>query len=615
MMWIFIRFLCLDIMNKQLNDNMTRFNALLKKVTPILKNHHKESDLEHLSKLMAQATSDSVSALVCGEFKRGKSSFINAFLGEDLCPTDAGIATSVVSIIRYGKERKVIRYYGDINNLKSEEISFANIEKYAKGTSLEIGNTTMLIIEIPSPKLEDGLSLIDTPGVGGLDPRHLFLTLYVLPKADVTFFVADAGEPLSSTELDFYKEKIVSYSKRCRIILNKSDLKTKDELEQLIIDIKNKVSQYCGISVQDVDVIPVSSAHWNMYNKSKSEKMKVSSNCEMIDSIFENIIPEYKRFILENVKQSLINSLSSIKEILAYQFAQLEEPDEEEQELFKNRLMELKRMKDNVLSPSSEIRKKITHIIKNSQTKVINELTKQSILFSTECLDSILKRPETKSENGGDWVLQQINLGLESLAAEVDLRIEAGFNEVNELLGEEILISKGGFTERINVDLTPAEKSIADKACSMTRQALPGLGVAGLAAGVLSIFCAPIIYGLGGLAAAAAYVYKSSKDTNTVNRVYELKSKLAPQITIAMNDLKTYVQQRYDEFNEAIIESIERMTNEIVTEMQDVMDAVKSIENDKKEVAKQLEVIEGQVQFVDTHIKQTELLLTNPFEE
>lgn len=602
-------------MNKQINDNIVRFNALLKKVTPVLKNHHKESDIEQLSKMMGKVSSDSISALVCGEFKRGKSSFINAFLGEELCPTDAGIATSVVSIIKYGKERKVTRFYGDINNLQSEEVPFDAIEKYAKGTSLEVDNTTMLIIELPSSKLEGGLSIIDTPGVGGLDPRHLFLTLYVLPKADVTFFVVDAGEPLSSTELDFYKDKIVPYSKSCKIILNKSDLKTKDELEQIIMDIKNKISLHCGIDEQNIDVVPVSSAHWNMYNKSKSEKMKISSNCETVNSILENIVPEYKKLILEGIKQRLIASLSNIKEMLSYQFAQLQEPDEEEQELFKNRLIELKQMKDSVLNPSSEIRKKITHIIKNSQTKVINELTKQSILFSTECLDSILKRPEAKGDNGGNWVLQQINLGLESLAAEVDLRIESGFNEVNELLGEEILISEGGFTERINVDLTPAERSIADKACNMTRQVLPGLGVAGLAAGVLSIFCGPLVYGLGGLAAAAAYVYKSSKDANAANRIYELKSKLGPQITIAMNDLKTYVQQRYDEFNDALVESIERMTNEIVTEMQDVVDAIKSIENDKKETAKQLEALEGQVQFVETHLKQTELLLTNPFEK
>lgn len=224
----------------------------------------------------------------------------------------------------------------------------------------------MLLIELPSAKLESGLSLIDTPGVGGLDPRHLFLTLYVLPKADVTFFVVDAGEPLSSTELDFYKDKIIPYSRSCKIILNKSDLKTKEELEQIIVDIKNKISRYCGIDKQSVDVIPVSSAHWNMYNKSKSEKMKISSNCEAVNSTIENSVPEYKRIILEGIKQRVIASLSNIKEMLSYQFSQLKEPDKDEQELFKNRLIELKQMKDKILNPSSEIRKIYLTLLKIS---------------------------------------------------------------------------------------------------------------------------------------------------------------------------------------------------------------------------------------------------------
>ena len=71
-------------MDKQIKDNIIRFNVIIKRITPLLKNHHKESDIEQLSKMMAAVSSDSVSALVCGEFKRGKSSFINAFLGEDL---------------------------------------------------------------------------------------------------------------------------------------------------------------------------------------------------------------------------------------------------------------------------------------------------------------------------------------------------------------------------------------------------------------------------------------------------------------------------------------------------------------------------------------------------
>ena len=602
-------------MDKQIQDNIIRFNALLKKVTPILKSHYKERDLAHIDKMMNMVVSDSVSALVCGEFKRGKSSFINAFLGEELCPSDAGIATSVVSIIKYGKEYRATRHYGDINNLKSEGISMSEIEKYAKGSSLEVDNTIMIVIEVPSPKLENGLILIDTPGVGGLDPRHLFLTLYVMPKADVTFFVVDAGEPLSSTELEFYKDKIVPYSKQCKIILNKSDLKTKEELALLIDDIKRKIVQSCGKDEMSVEVIPVSSAHWIMYNKTKSEKMRISSNCEAVCSVLEGTVPDYKRMILQNVKQRLVTLLMEIKDMLAYQVSQIQRPDDQRQEQFKRKLLELKQMKDYIANPSSEIRKKISQVMKSSQMRVLNELTKQSILFSTECLDTLLKAPEAQGENGGNWVLRQINLGLESLASEVDLRIESGFNEVNMLLGQEISFSSGGFAERINVDLTPAERSLADKACNMTRQALPGLGVAGLASIALSIFAAPLIAGIGGIAAAAAYVYKSSRDANAASRVLELKSKLGPQITITMNDLKTYVQQRYDEFGDALINRIESMVNDIVFEMQDVTDSIKGIENNKKEVTRQIETIEAQIQFVDTHLKQVGLLLTNPFEK
>lgn len=121
--------------------NVTRLEAILKKVEPLLRAHHKESDIESIKKHLTIASLDNVSILVCGEFKRGKSSFINAFLNENVCPTDAGIATSVVSIIRYGERKKVTRFYGNTKDLKSEEIPFDDIERYAKGSSLEIDNT------------------------------------------------------------------------------------------------------------------------------------------------------------------------------------------------------------------------------------------------------------------------------------------------------------------------------------------------------------------------------------------------------------------------------------------------------------------------------------------
>lgn len=597
------------------DKNISRFNTLVSKIEPLYSSQHKEADIETMKKLIQKASVKDVSVLICGEFKRGKSSFINAFLGEAICPTDPGIATSVVSIIKYGSSKKVTRLYGDVKNLKSEEVSFDDIEKYAKGSSLEVDNTIMLIIELPSEKLKNGLVLMDTPGVGGLDPRHLFLTLYVMPKADVTFFVVDAGEPLSSTEQEFYKDKILQYAPSAKIILNKSDLKSKEELSQLIDDTKKKITDFCSIEETKVDIIPVSSLHWAMYNKSKSEKMKTSSNCESIDKALCNIVPAYKMNVLRNLKAFMMSSLSSLIEKYEYQISQIEDPNPEAQQEYKAKLMELKAMKDDLANPTSATRKKISKVIHSTQSNVINELTRQSILFSTDCLDQLLKRPEAKAENGGNWVLAQLNMGLESIAAEVDQRILLGFTKVNEILGENVEVEELGFTERISADLTPAEKDLASKACGFARNALPGMGIFGLTGMALSLFCGPVIMGLGALGAAAAYVYKSNKDQNTQSRLYELKSKLAPQITIVMNDLKAYVQQRFEAFNESLVESFETMTSEVVAEMQQVMNELKSADDDAKAAAKLKEQVLEQLNFVLAHRKQVELLLTNPFEK
>ena len=599
---------------ENLDNNIKRFATLVSKISPLYAAQHKDGDLETMKRFLQKASVNNVSVLICGEFKRGKSSFINAFLGENICPTDPGIATSVVSVIRYGKEKKVRRLFGDVKNLKSEDIPFEDIEKYAKGSSVEVDNTILLIIELPAEQLKDGLVLMDTPGVGGLDPRHLFLTLYVMPKSDVTFFVIDAGEPLSSTELEFFKEKVLHYSPSAKIILNKSDLKSREELSRLVDDTKKKISEYCAIEASNVNVIPISSTHWAMYNKTKSEKMKLSSNCESVNNTLSCIVPTYKISILKELKNFIQSSLNSLVEKYEYQLSQIESPNPETQQAYKERLLELKNMKEDLANPTSVTRKKIAKVIHTTQSNVINELTRQSILFSTDCLEQLLKRPEAKADDGGDWVLSQLNIALESIAAEVDQRILLGFSQVNEILGENVEVIEEGFTERISVDLTPVEKDMASRACGFARNALPSTGIAMMTGAALSLFCGPVLVGLGALGAAVGYVYKTNKDQNVHSRIYEMKSKLAPQIAIVMNDLKVYVQQRFESFNESLIESISSMTTELIAEMQQVMNGLKSVEEDSQSIIKFKEQILAQMNFVISHRKQVDLLLTNPFE-
>lgn len=216
--------------------------------------------IAEISKKLNDLKNTATTVLVCGEFKRGKSTFINALIGRNICPTDTDICTSAVSVIKYGEKEKAIRVYGDFSNLKQEVVSFDVIERYIVGSSEEIGNTICVELELPLDELKKGLIIIDTPGVGGLDPRHAMLTNFFLPQADVTLFMTDVNEPLTTTELKFYKEKVLQYAKHSAIIVNKADLKDKDSVEEIRKDTISKVSTYSQVDADSLDVIPVSAA-------------------------------------------------------------------------------------------------------------------------------------------------------------------------------------------------------------------------------------------------------------------------------------------------------------------------------------------------------------------
>lgn len=94
-------------------NNVQRFRDILNSTESLMKEYHKEKTYEALVKIIQKVASNSISLMVCGEFKRGKSTFINAFLDEEICPTDGHIATAAVSVIKYGPIKKVVRYYSD----------------------------------------------------------------------------------------------------------------------------------------------------------------------------------------------------------------------------------------------------------------------------------------------------------------------------------------------------------------------------------------------------------------------------------------------------------------------------------------------------------------------
>ncbi|HAP78297.1 MAG TPA: hypothetical protein DCR14_19715 [Acidimicrobiaceae bacterium] len=152
------------------------------------------------------------STIVCvvGEFKQGKSSLVNALLGSQVCPVDDDLATSAITLVRYGEQPgAVVRRKVDGKDL-SDPIPVADLGSWVS----EVGNpknhkgVERVEVTVPSPFLKQGLVIVDTPGMGGLGAGHAAATLGFLPFADGLIFVSDASAELSQPEVDFLRRAI-----------------------------------------------------------------------------------------------------------------------------------------------------------------------------------------------------------------------------------------------------------------------------------------------------------------------------------------------------------------------------------------------------------------------
>lgn len=157
---------------------------------------------ERLSAHRLRATDPSFRVMVVGEFKQGKSSLVNALLNAGVCPVDDDIATAVPTFIRHS-ETPWARIVRDVEGEQTiEDVDFSLLPGLITETAPAPG-VRAAEVGLPRRILAGGLTIIDTPGVGGLGSAHTAATVAALPQADALVFVSDASQELGRPELDF----------------------------------------------------------------------------------------------------------------------------------------------------------------------------------------------------------------------------------------------------------------------------------------------------------------------------------------------------------------------------------------------------------------------------
>jgi hypothetical protein len=173
--------------------------------------------------LLARLAGDRFRLAVAGQFSRGKSTLMNALLGEAYLPMGALPMTSVITTVRYGtRPRAVIRRHQAVLPV---EVPLAHVADYVAASSLRRAEqrVTAVEVEVPAEILRLGLEFVDTPGIGSALIANTAATRRFLPQADAVIFVTGFDSPVTEGEAGLLADAS-RHAGRLFIVLNKRDL-------------------------------------------------------------------------------------------------------------------------------------------------------------------------------------------------------------------------------------------------------------------------------------------------------------------------------------------------------------------------------------------------------
>jgi len=159
----------------------------------------------HLTAARTRIAEDRFNLVLLGEFKRGKSTLINALLDRDVLPTGVVPLTSVVTTIGFGDHDSLCLSFQDG---RQEERSVAELADYVT-EARNPGNrrgVELARVELDHELLRSGLELVDTPGIGSIHPHNTEIARGFLPRVDAALCVLDAGQPLSEAERELFRD-------------------------------------------------------------------------------------------------------------------------------------------------------------------------------------------------------------------------------------------------------------------------------------------------------------------------------------------------------------------------------------------------------------------------
>lgn len=195
-----------------------------------------------IDEVLKKAIDDSFDVAVIGEFRRGKSTLINALLGKPILPSDVLPTTATLNRVTYDIEQYIDIEYHD--GTSEERVPLEMLDEYVTKITSEAEEKAMTIkeavVHYPTSFCKNNVDIIDTPGLND-DNCMTNITLSVIPNVDAAIFVIMGPAPFGMYERDFLEKKMLTSDiGRVIFVVTRMDEYTPEQAERLLENIKEE---------------------------------------------------------------------------------------------------------------------------------------------------------------------------------------------------------------------------------------------------------------------------------------------------------------------------------------------------------------------------------------
>ena len=383
------------------------------------------NNTKELEKIIEHKEENTLTVAVVGQFKRGKSTLINSIMGQEILPVGIVPLTSIITRIKYGENFQITIYYNDGKkiNIDKEELSEYVSEA---GNPNNIKEVNFVDIQIKCDLLQDGLTLVDTPGIGSMNKQNTDVANDFIKKSDAVIFLLSVDSPMNELEYN-YLEYTKNYVQKFYFTVNKIDLLEEKDL--------NDYCNYCQGLIQ------------KMFENDEIILHRISAkNPQTIQKLLETIKSDFKmnrqNILDESIKIKIHYFLNKCLEQIDLYSKMIEIPLEEVTDKInklEDKSCELKRLMDNLEDSlkrqTMNLTDQVETVIKEKGEKIENKLQEELKIIYEENNQKKSKDfvniIETKYQNQMYEEITHLNeFGLE--------KVEKGYEEITDTVNAEL---------------------------------------------------------------------------------------------------------------------------------------------------------------------------------